>query len=134
MAGTFDFCTTSRVVTEVPPEEPSVMNMNGWPFTPKPKVPYRPSFKVVLHGLKWYLNGPGTALDVTTNPTKNAGRLLNFYKTNRLWDTFTLNHEYLGNIICRFEKPLTLPAGLPESGGLLEAVEVTLIQHNPAWS
>jgi hypothetical protein len=84
--------------------------------------------------MRWYLNTAGTALDLTTNPTRNAGRLLNFYKSNRTWDVFTFQHEYMGVIVCRFEKPVTIPEGLPNSGGLIGEFEVNLIQHNTSWT
>lgn len=133
MAGTFDFCPNSKVVVEIPPDEPGVATMNGWEFRPRPKVPYRPTFKITLHGMRWYLNSAGTALDVTTNPTLNAGRLLNFYKSNRTWDVFTFNHEYLGSLVVRFNKPVSIPPAEGESKGLIKAFEVELIQNNPAW-
>lgn len=134
MSGTFDFCTGSRVVTEIPPDEPGGTDMNGWMFTSKPKVPYRPSFTVKLYGLRWYLNSSGTALDVTTNPTNNAGRLREFYRTNRRFGVFAFNHEYLGSILCQFNKRVEIPAALPDSGGLIDNFEVELIQYNPAWN
>lgn len=132
MAGTFDFCPSSRVIEELAPQEPSVTDMNGWSFNPKPKTPYRPQFKVTLHGLRWRM-GSGV-LDVTTEPTLNAGRLRAFYIQNRMSGTFQLAHEYLGNITCRFAKPVSIPAAIPNSNGLIDAFEVTLEWHNPPWS
>jgi hypothetical protein len=131
MAGTFDFCPKSRVAEEIPPDEADVMSLNGWVFHPRAKIPYRPTFKVTLYGLRWYLVGAG--LDLTTNPTLNAGRLLNFYIGNRKFGTFDFNHEYRGNIICQFDKPVTIPAAEPDSGGLVKPFDVTLVQYNSAW-
>lgn len=133
MAGTFDFCPGSRVVEELPGEEPSVMSMNGWAFAPRPKTPYAPSFKVTLYGLRWKLNTEGNSIDQLAFPLMNAGRLRAFYILNRLNGVFAFNHEYLGNILCRFSKPVTIPAAEPNSAGLIKPLEVTLIQHNPAW-
>lgn len=134
MAGTFDFCTGSRVIEELPPEEPTIISMNGWDFAAKPKVPYRREFKVSLMGMRWYLNSGGTALDITTDPTNNAGRLLQFYRDNRMWDNFTLAHEYLGSIQVRFNKPVQIPAGLPDSFGRIDRFEVSLIEYNPSYT
>lgn len=134
MSGTFDFCTTSRVVQELPPDETSAVSFNGWEFTSKPAIPYRRSFNVTLHGMRWYINSAGTGLDVTTNPGQNAGRLLNFYQSNRTWDVFTLNHEYLGPITCRFQQPLTIPPAIPNSGGAIGPFDVKLIHYNPGYS
>lgn len=127
----FDFCPNSHVAEELPPEEPKVTSFNGWDFTARPVVPYRPKFKVTLDGLYWYVSEG--LLDVTTDAQHNAGRLLNFYKEHRLWKTFTYNHEYYGEIVCRFDVPVILPKALPDSGGLLPSVEITLIQHSPGY-
>ncbi len=132
MAGTFDFCSNSRVIEEIAPQELAVTDMNGWTFAPKAKTPYRPQFKVTLHGLRWIM-GSGV-LNVTTEPERNAGRLRAFYIENRMNGTFTLNHEYLGAITCRFAKPVSIPAAIPNSNGLIDAFEVTLEWHNPPWS
>ena len=131
MAGTFDFCDTSRVIKETAPETPAGTDMNGWTFTSKPSVPYRRSFTVKLAGMRWYVSGG--ALDITTNPKKNIGRLLKFYRDNQRWGVFDLNHEYLGNILCQFAAPVNPPEGLPDSDGLVETFEVQLLHYNPGY-
>lgn len=105
--------------------------MNGWEFTAKPSIPYRPQFKLTLSGMRWRLSG--SALDVSTDPTTNAGRLREFYKTNRRWGVFSYNHEYLGTINCRFAAEVVIPKALPNSNGLIADFEVTLVQHNPGY-
>jgi hypothetical protein len=127
----FDFCDTARVAEEMPPEEQTITSMNGWDFAARPKVPYRRKFKVSLYGLRWYLNVAGTALDLTTNTKFNAGLLLDFYKTHRLWDSFLYNHEYLGQIRVRFNKPVQIPAGA--AGGRIENVDIELVEHSPSY-
>lgn len=133
MTGTFDFAVNHRVIEELPPEEHKGTDLNGWVFNTKPSVPYRPTFKVTLHGMRWFLNTPGNALDIVTQPTINAGRLRKFYLDNRQWDSFTFVHEFLGTMQCRFADPVVIPAALPNSGGLIAPLEVTLIQHNPGF-
>lgn len=132
MAGVFDFCPYSRVIEELAPDENSVMTMNGWMFAPKPNTPYRPSFKVTLHGLRWFM-GNNNTLNITANPLINAGRLRAFYIQNRLYGKFVLNHEYLGPIQCRFAKAVNIPAAEVNSAGLIKPLELTLIQDNPVW-
>lgn len=264
---TFDFCDTTRVIQEIPPDERPVMSMNGWPYNPRPKTPYQRTFKAKLFGLRWFMstNGPnlfpgliptqtnetaptsytptvttsgfpsaasvtltatdtavsgqtytigaveagktykvtvdvttvgggvrmrigygatpskylnqvlsngiqqytfvadgfrnnvqvfienttGTGgwvlntvsinaqnslgLDTTTSPTINAGRLLDFYRQHRTWDSFYLNHEYLGVIRVRFSKPVVIPEGKEDSVGLIEPFDIELIEHNPSY-
>ncbi len=133
MAGTWDFCPKSMVVQELPPEPPKATSFNGWEFSSKPSVPYRRTFKVKVSGLRWYLNGAGNALDVSTAPTFNAGRLLDFYRIRQTWDTFTFPHEYLGNITCKFAAPVVIPPGMENSNGLVPEFEITLVHHNPGY-
>lgn len=133
MAGTWDFCPNSMVAQEIPPEPTKATSMNGWEFTSRPSVPYRRTFKVTISGLRWYLNEAGNSLDVTTDPTHNAGRLNNFYIDRQTWDTFTFPHEYLGNITCKFQSPLVIPPGIENSNGLVPAFELTLIHNNPGY-
>lgn len=133
MAGTFDFVPNSHVAEEIAPEEKQATSMNGWDFTAKPNVPYRARFRLTLSGMRWYKNAADNALDVTTNPTENAGRLRNFYLQNRTWDTFTYNHEFLGPITVRFAEPVNIPKAMANSFGLIPDFEVMLLHHNPSF-
>ena len=133
MAGVFDFAPNTHVAEEIPPEEAAAVSMNGWEFTARPATPYRRKFRLTISGMKWYLNAAQNALDVTTNPTQNAGRLLQFYQARRKWDTFTYNHEYLGPITCRFDQPVTIPKAIANSSGLVPDFEIILIHHNPGY-
>lgn len=127
----FDFCTDSRVVVELPPQEPSPINLNGWDHAPKPSTPYQRTFKVTLHGLKWYLTHAGLLL--SSDSEHNAGRLLKFYRDHRLYRPFILHHEYLGAIQCRFNQPVEVPAAVTNSNGLIEPVEINMVHHNPGY-
>ncbi|AGH48894.1 hypothetical protein G432_05835 [Sphingomonas sp. MM-1] len=60
----------------------------------------------------------------------NAGQLLNFYKQNRMWDTFTYHHEYLGPLTVRFAEPVNIPKAIGNSNGLIQNFGVILIHHN----
>jgi hypothetical protein len=133
VAGTFDFAPGKHSAQEVPPEEPSVTSFNGWEFTARPGIPYRRKFRLKLAGLVWYLDSSGTTLDISTDPTMNAGRLLEFYKLNRTWDTFTYPHEYLGDLTCRFAHPVEIPLAIPNSFGRVPEFELMLIHHNPGY-
>jgi hypothetical protein len=134
VAGVFDFCPNTHVAEEIPPEEPSAVSMNGWDFVAKPSVPYRRRFKLTLGGMRWIFNAAGDALDLTTDPTHNAGRLLAMYQACRKWDTFTYNHEYLGPITCRFDAPVQIPKALTNSNGLVPEFDIQLVHHNPGWT
>ena len=44
------------------------------------------------------------------------------------------DHEWLGTLELRFKNPLSVPKALPNSGGLLDTLEVMAIHHNPTYS
>lgn len=133
MAGTWDFAPNSHVAVELAPDTAGGVSFNGWDFTSKPSVPYRRKFRLKISGMRWRLNGAGNALDVTTDPFFNAGRLLAFYQARQNWDTFTYPHEYLGNITVKFAEKLDLPEAIQNSNGLIPDFEITLIHHNPGY-
>lgn len=126
---TFDFCLDSRVAEVLAPEERDVTSLNGWDYTAKPNVPYRRKFQVTLEGLRWYPNG-----DALTDPRYNALRLEQFYTYHRKHVPFLFQHEYLGQLLVRFNSPLSVPKALPNSNGLCDALQVQLIHHNPSWT
>lgn len=133
MSGVFDFAPFTHVAEEIPPEEPDVVTMNGWDFTSRPSVPYKPKFKLTLGGMRWILNEQGTALDLTTDPQHNAGRLLDFYRKNRRFGTFHYTHEFYGTLLVRFAEPVQVPKAYPNSSGLIPDFDVMLVQHNPGY-
>lgn len=133
MAGTFNFCPTSLVPALIPPEPMGGASMNGWSFASKPRVPYQRKFRVTLHGLRWYLNPNGT-FDTATNPSVNARLLELFYQANQTWDNFSWSHPHLGAIQVRFGEPVAVPPGRDSSGGLVEELEVVLVEFNPSYS
>ena len=127
----FDFCPYSRVAIEMAPEEREPISFNGWQTTVKPTEPYRRTFKVKLSGLRWHLTAKG--LDETKNPETNVGRLLSFYRRHRQYKEFWYHHEYLGPIVCRFVSPINPPEAVPDSGGLVEEIEFTMLHSNPRY-
>ncbi len=134
MAETFNFCPNSLVVENLPPEPLQGVSLNGWNFASKPAVPYQKKFKVTLYGLRWFLNNSTQLYDSTTQPTINARALELFYERNGVWNPFTWLHPHLGTITARFSTPVTVPAGMMNSGGLIEKVELQMVHHNPGYS
>lgn len=134
MAGVFDFCPARMVARTKPPvNENRGMSMNGWHFSSKPSVPYQKTFVVKLQGLRWYLTGSG-AYDIGTDPYFNARRLELFYEQNGTWDNFFFPHPHFGTLPCRFAEPVEVPEAVPNSGGLIEGFDITLVHHNPGYS
>lgn len=133
MAGVWDFCPGVMVPRTKPPAPTGKgISMNGWYFSSKPNVPYQKSFVVKLNGLRWYLTGTGL-YDAVVNPGFNARRLELFYEARGTWDSFDFPHPHLGTLVCRFREPLEIPEAVPNSSGLIEPFDVTLIHHNPGY-
>jgi hypothetical protein len=128
----FDFCPQSRVIRELAPEESGSVSMNGWDFSSKPNQPYRRTFVVKLHGMRWYTNDAG-AYDPTVDAQHNAALLLQFYHDHRLYKPFILQHEHYGRIECKFKVKVDLDPAIGNSGGLMEAFDVTMIHNNPRY-
>ena len=128
----FGFCPDTRVAEVIAPDEPTVKDMNGWDYAPTPVLPYRRNFKITLEGLRWYFNSDGT-IDLATNPELNAGVLEAFYTDHRLFKPFNYDHEWLGTLEMRFKNPLSVPKALPNSNGLIEAIDFMAIHHNPSY-
>lgn len=133
MMDTFDFCPKSLVPEMLPREQASVVTMNGWTFSAKPTTPFVKSYRLTLYGLRWFLDN-NDYFDDSTNPTINASRLENFYQQHELWKPFLWTHPHTGvEKAYRFKTPVTVPKALPNSGGLIDALEVQIIEHNPGY-
>lgn len=128
----FNFCPNSRVVETIAPEEPSIKDFNGWDYAPKPVLPYRPMYKITLEGLRWRFYSDGR-LDYETDPETNAGLLEKFYSTHRKFKPFHFQHEWMGMMELRFQNPVSVPKAVPNSGGLVEPIEVMAILNNPTY-
>lgn len=130
---TFTFCPNSLVPETLPREPPSVMSLNGWQFSAKPAVPYQRKFKVTLHGLRWFLDPDTDLYDSFTEPDINAHNLELFYSRHETWNPFNWTHPHLGPLVVRFAAPVSVPKGKENSGGFIDAFEITLIHHNPGY-
>lgn len=129
----WDFCPSGMVPVTVPPEQQQQsIQFNGWTFSSKPNVPYQKGFKIMMHGLRWFLQTNGL-YDNTTSPTVNARRFEEFVQTHGTWKAFTFPHPHFGNLECRFKALPTVPPGIENSDGLIEPFEVELIHHNPGY-
>lgn len=130
----FEFCPDSQVPETISPPPVEATSMNGWSFSSRPSVPYQRKFKIKLHGLVWYLNTATGLYDELTDPRHNARVLEKFYQAHQTWKEFTWRHPHLGMMTCKFAEKLDVPAGISNSGGVLEALEVTLMESNPAYT
>lgn len=128
----FNFCPNTRVAEVIAPQEAEIQDFNGWDYTPTPVLPYRRRFKITLSGLRWYLSDFG-GLDFFTDQEHNAGLLEQFYADHRKHKPFNFVHEYLGLLEMRFDSPVSVPKAIPNSGGLIDSLEIQTIHHSPSY-
>ena len=131
---TFGFCPDGRVPTTLPPDVGNGFTSNtGWNFSARPTAPYQRRFKVKLYGLRWHIDEATGLYDVDETPNVNARVLEIFYAQHQTWRPFAFDHPHLGPMTCRFATPVQVPEGVENGGGHIDAVEVTLIEHNPGY-
>jgi hypothetical protein len=123
----FNFSPNSIVPETIPRENSNVISMGGWLFSARPTSPMQRKFRLRLHGLRWYLNGDDT-YDESSNTSINARALEQFYEDHEMWNPFVFPHPHLGDIVCYFASPVTVPAAIPDGNGWLEPLEITLVE------
>src|SRR5687767_11090127 len=131
---TFAFCPDSQVPHTLPREPMGLVTMNGWTFASKPTTPFQRKFRVKLFGLKWFLDEATEQYDAVTSPDINARALELFYEEHETWKPFLWTHPHLGELTVRFASAVEVPPAPPNSGGLLEPLEITLIHHDPGYA
>lgn len=100
---------------------------NSYQFTAPPSAPDQREFTLKFAVMKWYLDGNGN-LDLTQFPAINLAVLDAFYNRHKLWATFTYPHPVYGNLPCKFNKPLKIPAGEAGGNGAVKNIEINLIE------
>src|SRR5690349_10079172 len=124
---TFTFCPERQVPETLVRDTSTTVTMNGWLFASRPVSPMQRRFRVNLHGLRWYLNNDDT-YDSTTNPTFNARALELFYEAHEQWKTFEWDHPHFGTMEVKFAAPVNVPAAPKGNDGMLEPLEITLVE------
>lgn len=131
----FNFCPDQYVPETIAPElgGTTMTTTTGWNMASRPASPYQRRFKLKLHGLRWFLDVDGK-YDFTTEPLFNAHALERFYKEHMTWKPFDFTHQHIDGVIsCRFFSAFSVPAGVANSGGHVDPLEVMLIEHNPSY-
>jgi hypothetical protein len=105
-------------ITEYPESSRSISFGGGYQFASKPVGPDQLTFRLQFEVMFYITNSAGVAQRALL-PQLNILTLEDFYKTHRLFGTFTYAHPTEGTVTCRFAKPFVLPA--PEKGQLVVA-------------
>ncbi len=100
---------------------------NSYQFSAPPPAPDQREFTLKFALLKWFPNPDGT-MDLTKFPEINLALLDAFYNRHRTWATFVYPHPVYGNLPCKFNKPLKIPAGILGGDGAVKDIEINLIE------
>lgn len=92
---------------------------SSYTFASAPTGPSRRIFLLELEGIQWFA-------DNSTEPKRNALRLLEFYERHKLHEEFIYHHPTLGETVVRFRQPLHIPKGITGGGGVVELVTIEL--------
>lgn len=125
----FDFPYHS--VTERYPESSTRVQFGGgYTFVSKPVAPDQRIFSLNFPALIYYTNPNGSA-DRSINPKVNLWKLRDFYQAHRLYEMFVyeLPADDGNRVTVRFNKPLEIPAGVPGGTGVVQGIQVELIEQ-----
>lgn len=98
----------------------------SYQFSAPPPAPDQRIFKLKFRAMKYFLKNGG--LDRDMKPEFNLALLEDFYAAHKMHASFTYPHPVYGELVCRFNKPLMIPHGTEGGGGIVENIEVELIE------
>lgn len=113
--------------TEYPESGVRMQLGNSYVFTAPPESPDQRKFNLTFPAMQYYVPTPGT-VDITTNPTRNAGTLEKFYTDHKLYATFIYPHPVYGDVNVKFNKPLKIPQPVAGGSGVLNPFDVEFIE------
>lgn len=96
-------------------------------YTVEADAPDQRIFILTLPGMQYFTDHNGV-IDPYTTPERNMAVLEDFYNTHRLALKFNFDHPVHGTVVCRFNQPLEVPEGIPEGNGVLNPLQVELIE------
>lgn len=123
----FDF-PMHRVATEHPESGPRMQFGDSYMYTAEPTAPDQRIFKLKFPILKYFL-GPGDVISLTIQPAINLARLYAFYLEHKTWKSFTYPHPVFGDVQVKFNKPLSIPEGIPQGDGAHADISLEFIEQ-----
>lgn len=84
-------------------------------------------FTLTLTGMQFFCDDNGD-LDDSQEVPRNMLVLEDFYLEHKLHKSFDFDHPFYGTLLCKFNKPLEIPEGIPGGDGILEEIKIELIE------
>ena len=114
--------------TERPVSGAQITLGNSYQYAVEPTAPDQRNIHLTFRGL-WYYKNSGGVIDETIDAENNMAALESFYNRHRLWKNFQYTHPIYGLLTVRFSTPLSTPNGTPGGTGIVEGVQVKLIEQ-----
>lgn len=114
--------------TQYPETGTRIQLGQSYQFDTPPTAPDQRLFTLTLGGMAYFVDAGGQ-LDLTQAPERNLGALEAFYNTHKRAISFTLPHPVYGDVSVKFNRPLSIPAGLPGGGGAVPDFDIELIEQ-----
>lgn len=99
----------------------------SYTYTVEAEAPDQRTFMLDLEGMQYFVFADGR-LDDVSHPERNMAVLEAFYSRHRLALSFLFNHPVYGELRCKFNRPLEVPPGVKGGNGVLETLNVELIE------
>lgn len=96
-------------------------------YTSEAEAPDQRTFILQLTGMQYFLDGADAA-DRVTQPGRNMWVFEDFYILHRLSKSFLFEHPIHGSVVCKFNRPLEVPEGIPNGKGVLPPITVELLE------
>lgn len=103
---------------------------NSYMATAAPVAPDQRTFTLSFGSMCYFTNQGDTWADIDAfqQPELNFALLEAFYVKHKLHKSFDYMHPVYGKVICKFNKPLKVPKGIPSGNGWLQPFTLELIE------
>lgn len=91
-----------------------------------PTAPDQRTFVLKLQAMQYFMIG--LTPDDLSHPDRNLWAFEQFYRNHLLHQSFDFNHPVYGPLVCKFNRPLELPEGIQNGNGIIDTLEVELIE------
>jgi len=120
-------CTHFTFSTRYPESGTRIQFGNSYAFDAGPTAPDQRVFTLTLAGMIYFLDSSDD-LEIYEQPWRNMAVLEAFYNEHKRYKSFDFDHPVYGTLKCKFNRPLEIPEGIPNGGGVLDEFTVELIE------
>lgn len=100
---------------------------SSYQFDTPPDAPDQRTFVLKLRGMKYFVDS-NDQIDTIYQPELNLAVLEQFYNDHKRAIPFYFNHPVYGQVVCKFQRPLEIPEGIPGGMGAVSDMDLELIE------